>query len=69
MHVDIYLFIYLFTIYLSTPASLSEPMTPNVQVITNKFTGKPEQEGGRGLFEVLVDIRLQRLKKSKQNMY
>ena len=50
---------------LSTTVSVSERKVPNVRVINNKFTGKPVQKSGRGLFEVLVDIRLERLKKSK----
>jgi len=39
----------------------------SVRVINNKFNGKAVQENGRGLFEVLVDIRLEWLKKSKYN--
>ena len=52
-------------IYLSTSISVSQAILPNVTAINNKFTGKPVQEGGRGLFEALVEIRMERLKKPK----
>ena len=65
MYARRYLFIYLFMVYLSASISVSEPILPIVSAINSKFTGKPVQESGRGLFEVLVEIRMERLKKSK----
>jgi len=61
MYARRYLFIYLFMVYLSASISVSEPILPIVSTINSKFTGKR----GRGLFEVLVEIRMERLKKSK----